>query len=115
MRQRVSIFKIAGESARLVLDAFRRWDAARGVGDDEQDETCAEHWPAKCRTEMDLLALQFDEHAPEPPIVFFCKYADMWSMADIFINAFPAKPNALHVAMSESAEFLALRHRHLPA
>lgn len=80
--QRVTVAKIGGAGAEVVLARFREWSAARTSDDPDYRET--EQWPADVRAPADGFAEALRANALTPPVVHFVEYADLWSMGDIF-------------------------------
>lgn len=106
MNQLVIVAKIAGESSRLVISAFERWSAVRVR--DVEEPTLVEpgQWPADCREEMGQLASDIRGHNTQLPIVFYNEHVDMWSMGDVFRNAFPKDGNLLFEVEADNATSL---------
>lgn len=71
--QRVTMAKIAGRSAAIVAQSFRRWQETR-----QEDE-----FPAAVRDAVDTFADQLRANAHVPPVVFFAEWVDLWSMGDL--------------------------------
>lgn len=80
--QRITIVKIGGVSADVVLGRLRGWAAARQSGDPR--EWSSEQWPAGVRSEVDAFADRLRAEAFSPPVVYFVEWSDLWSMGDVF-------------------------------
>lgn len=80
--QRITIAKLAGVSADLVLKRFGRWSAARKA--DDPNLRSSEQWPDSVRREADEFADRLRAHGLAPPVLHFVEWADRWSMGDLF-------------------------------
>jgi hypothetical protein len=82
--QRITIAKIGGASADVVLQRVREWSSARQTDNSNLWEPA--QWPEGVRTEADEFAEQLRAHALAPPVVHFVEWADLWSMGDLFLR-----------------------------
>ena len=81
MLQRVTIVKLGGEAGKAgkaVSDMFARWDPQGVVEKDSLGERTV--WPESCQKEMDRLVSVLFQHALDLPTMYFCQYADAWSL-----------------------------------
>jgi hypothetical protein len=83
-RQRITIAKIGGVSADVVLRRIQAWSTAR-ISDDP-NEWSSDQWPAELRLEVDQFADRLRTHGFASPVVHFVEWADMWSMGDLFLR-----------------------------
>jgi hypothetical protein len=81
--QRVTVAKIGGAGAEVVLARFREWSATR-LPDDPDCWIASEFFPADVRSQADAFAEVLRANALTPPVVHFVEYADLWSMGDVF-------------------------------
>ena len=102
--QRVTVAKIGGASAEVVLARFREWSAARLPPDDPDYWIDAELFPADVRSQADAFAEALRANALAPPVVHFVEYSDMWSMGDVFEKWLspPTGPKPLYVEGSRN-------------
>jgi hypothetical protein len=82
--QRITIAKVAGEAAGVVLRRLQGWADARRTSDPE--EWSNEQWPPEVRRRVDAFAERLRSHAAEPPVVHYAEWADLWSMGDVFMR-----------------------------
>lgn len=80
--QRITVAKIGGVAADVVLERLRRWADARQSSD--PDEWSSEQWSASVRVEVDSFAERLRANALTPPVIFFVEWSDLWSMGDLF-------------------------------
>jgi hypothetical protein len=93
--QRITVAKIAGLSADVVMLRLRAWASARQT--DDQTEWSSAQWPVSARIGADEFAGRLRTHALWLPVVYFAEWADLWSMGDVFIRLLtpPAGPAPL--------------------
>jgi hypothetical protein len=80
--QRITIAKVGGLSADVVLRRLQAWSEARQTTD--PNERSSEQWPAEVRSRADAFADQLRTHALIPPVITFIEWIDLWSMGDVF-------------------------------
>jgi hypothetical protein len=80
--QRITVAKIGGIAADIVLQRIREWSAARQA--DNPREWSCEQWPQDVRKQADTFGDRLRAHAFIPPVVHFIEWTDMWSMGDLF-------------------------------
>lgn len=80
--QRITVAKIAGISADVVLQRLQEWSAARQV--DHPSEWSSEQWPQHVRKQADDFADRLRAHALTPPVVYYVEWSDLGSMGDLF-------------------------------
>ena len=71
--QRLTIAKVGGRSAQLVLALFQAWQR-RATEDRSSSEILAA---------IDMFVEQLRDHAHCPPILYFTDWIDQWSMGDL--------------------------------
>src|SRR5207244_12856926 len=71
--QRVSLAKIAGPTAHLVVEQFRLWHGLK----------CGDEFPDAVQRAFDECAVALRDHSSSPPVVYFSEWIDLWSMGDI--------------------------------
>ena len=76
--QRITIAKICGASASLVISQFRDWAATRNT--DDPTEWCSDQWPAPVRSDVDGFASALRNNGHLLPVVYFSEHTDLWSM-----------------------------------
>ena len=103
MNQIVTVAKISGEASQVVLCAFQRWSEARVASTEEPALMEPGQWPADCRAEMRQFAQFIRTNVGQLPIVFWNEHVDMWSMGDVFRNAFPWNASSLFDVESDNA------------
>ncbi len=81
--QRVTVAKVGGVAAEIVVQRLREWSAARQPGN-RPNEWSSEQWPRRAREQADELADRLRANAFGPPVIYFTEWADMWSMGDLF-------------------------------
>jgi hypothetical protein len=79
--QRITVAKLGGVSAGVVLEWFQDWTAARVTGD--PNLWSPEQWPDDSRQKADGFAERLRVHGYGPPVVHFVEWADLWSMGDL--------------------------------
>jgi hypothetical protein len=82
--QRITIAKVGGLAADVILPRFREWSAARCTDNQDPGEWSSEQWPQEVRKQADDFAERLRAHAFAPPVVHFIEWADLWSMGDLF-------------------------------
>lgn len=80
--QRITIAKVGGAAADVIVDRLREWAAERRTSD--LQEWSPEQWPPPVRGRVDAFADQLRTHALLPPVIHFVEWADQWSMGDLF-------------------------------
>jgi hypothetical protein len=80
--QRITIAKVGGVGANVVLRCLREWSAARQTA--SRSEWSSEQWPADVRRRADSFAEELRAHALAPPVIHFIEWADLWSMGNTF-------------------------------
>ncbi|WP_165070473.1 hypothetical protein [Paludisphaera rhizosphaerae] len=80
--QRITVAKIGGVAADVVLVRLRGWAEARQSSD--PDEWSSEQWLASVRVEVDAFAERLRANSLAPPVIFFVEWSDLWSMGDLF-------------------------------
>jgi hypothetical protein len=80
--QWITVAKVGGISADIVLGRLREWSAARQTED--PNEWSAEQWPQSVRQQADDFADRLRAHGFAPPVVNFVEWADIWSMGNLF-------------------------------
>jgi hypothetical protein len=80
--QRITIAKIGGSAADLVLVRLREWSASRT--DSDPSEWSSDQWPPSVRIAADVFADRLRANSLYLPIVYFFEWVDQWSMGDIF-------------------------------
>ena len=74
--QRVTVAKIAGDAASILIKRFEAWPAYDAISNEE---------PTIC-PEVDEFVDRLRANAHRPPVVYFIEWIDMWSMATWFRN-----------------------------
>lgn len=82
MHQWLTIAKVGGASADLVEGRFHRWQAQRIIAPGGEKSWEPSQWPAACHAEMEALVAGLHANAEHPPVLFYCRYMDLWSMFD---------------------------------
>ncbi len=82
--QRITVAKLAGRSADVVLLRLEAWAAVRRASD--PTEWSGEQWPPIVRRRADGFADRLRAHALSLPVVYFAEWADLWSMGDVFVD-----------------------------
>jgi hypothetical protein len=80
--QRITVAKISGIAADIVLQRFREWSAARQTK--SPHDWSSEQWPEDVRKQTDDFPDRLRLHGFAPPVVHFIEWADLWSMGDEF-------------------------------
>jgi hypothetical protein len=80
--QRITVAKVGGAAADVVVRRLQEWSAARPTTD--PNEWSSEQWPRSVRHAADQFAVQLRAHALAPPVIYFTDWVDMWSMGDLF-------------------------------
>jgi hypothetical protein len=78
----MTIAKVGGTAADVVMLRLKEWASARQIGD--PNEWSSEQWPMSVRSRADAFADRLRSHALSPPVVFFAEWADLWSMGDVY-------------------------------
>jgi hypothetical protein len=81
MNQWITIAVIGGASATMVLQLVEQWDSQR-----KQFEPCNSvgKWPTHLRRDLRKFVRALEKHATDPPVLFYRRYVDQWSMGDQF-------------------------------
>jgi hypothetical protein len=95
--QRMTIAKVAGLAADLVLARLGAWAADREVTD--TNEWSSDQWPSAARTEADALADGLRANSLSPPVIHFVEWADQWSMGDVFRRCLTSPAGPLPLAI----------------
>jgi hypothetical protein len=82
--QRITIVKLGGVSAEIVLQRLSEWSAARRI--DNPNLWSPEQWPEQLRKKADDFAERLRTHGFALPVIHFVEWADMWSMGDLFVR-----------------------------
>ena len=82
--QRVTVAKLGGRAADVILLRLKEWASARQTSD--PTEWSSEQWPSIVRRRADALADRLRTHALSLPVVYFSEWADLWSMGDLFLR-----------------------------
>jgi hypothetical protein len=95
--QRITVTKIGGMAAEIVMLRLHEWAAARHT--DDLNEWSSEQWPLSVRSRADAFADRLRSHALDLPVVYFAERADLWSMGDVFSRLLtpPDGPAPLHI------------------
>jgi hypothetical protein len=80
--QRITVAKVGGLAAEVVMLRLREWASARQT--DDLTEWSSEQWPLSVRSRADAFADRLRSHALDLPVVYFAEWADLWSMGDVF-------------------------------
>ncbi len=80
--QRVTIAKIGGIAADVVVRRLREWSAARNTTD--PNAWSWEQWTRPVRQAADQFVDRLRAHALAPPVVHFIEWVDMWSAGYLF-------------------------------
>jgi hypothetical protein len=88
--QWVTIIRIGGVAARHVADCFHAWNEARTTGN--PNEWDPDQWPAAVHQGVADLVRRLDEHASRPPVLFYCRYVDLWSSGFVFDRLYVPRP-----------------------
>jgi hypothetical protein len=80
--QRITVAKVGGMAAEVVLLRLHDWASARQT--DDLTEWSSEQWPLSVRRRADAFADRLRSHALDLPVVYFAEWADLWSMGDLF-------------------------------
>jgi hypothetical protein len=80
--QRITVAKVGGLAAEVVMLRLREWDSVRKA--DDLNEWSSEQWPLSVRRRADAFADRLRSHALDLPVVYFAEWADLWSMGDVF-------------------------------
>jgi len=99
--QRVIIAKIAGASASALFAQFST-SCAGGIGAPAQRSQEGSACPER-HSNLRQLMNSVRSHAEAPPVVFYVEYIDMWSMGDVFREAFSAcsKRHLVHIVADD--------------
>lgn len=97
--QWVEIIRIGGAAARHVADQFSRWAATRTT--DDPNEWGDEQWPASVHEEVERFVAVIREHASTPPVLYYCRYTDLWSMGDVFDRSYLPRPTMVFTKRME--------------
>lgn len=92
--QWVEIIRIGGAAARNVAEQFQCWASARTT--DDPNEWDEDQWPAAVRAEVDGFVDRVREHAESPPILYYCRYVDLWSSRYVFDDLHLPRPIMIH-------------------
>jgi len=81
MNQRVTVALIGGQSGKAVQKLVRRWNNQR-----LRDTADSEEWvlPIDVQREVRAFTRALHTHAEYPPVLFYRRYVDQWSMGDVF-------------------------------
>jgi hypothetical protein len=82
--QRITLAKIGGKAAEVVVRRLRAWSAARRT--DLGDEQSNEQWPPDVRRQADEFTERLRSHALAAPVIHFIEWVDPWSMGDLFAH-----------------------------
>ncbi len=82
--QRVTVAKLGGRAADVVLLRLKEWASARQTND--PTEWSSEQWPSIVRRRADAFADRLRTHALSLAVVHFSEWADLWSMGDLFLR-----------------------------
>ncbi|MCE5279245.1 MAG: hypothetical protein ABFD92_10565 [Planctomycetaceae bacterium] len=78
-RQWVTISVIGGRTGQEIARRFERWiTVAKPIPKAKQDDPRALPWKGQQQRQMDDLAERLERVGNEPPVLFYCKYSDMW-------------------------------------
>lgn len=80
--QRVTIAKIGGLAAEVVIQRLRAWSEARTVLDEQ--EWSSDQWPRDVRSQADHFVDRLRANSLAPPVVHFVEWSDWWSMFDVY-------------------------------
>ena len=80
--QRITVAKVGGMAAEVVMVRLRDWVSARQT--DDLTDWSSEQWPLSVRSRADAFADRLRSHALSLPVVHFAEWADLWSMGDVF-------------------------------
>jgi hypothetical protein len=80
--QRITVAKLGGASAGVVMRRLRGWSAARDPA--PADVWSSEQWPEEVRLQVDAFADRLRVNAVGPPVLAFVEWSDLWSMGDLF-------------------------------
>jgi hypothetical protein len=80
--QRITIAKVGGKAAEVVMLRLQEWSASRRTTD--PDEWSSEQWRPEVRRLADSFADGLRAHALVLPVVHFIEWADLWSMGDLY-------------------------------
>jgi hypothetical protein len=83
--QRITIAKVGGAAAEVILQQLRDWSAARQIAD--PDKRSSDQWPPGVRRHADYFARQLRRHAHAPPVIYFAEWMDPWSTGDLFLSS----------------------------
>lgn len=79
--QRITVAKIGGIAADVVLQRLRVWAAARGEVD--PDVWFGDPSSRSVRVQADAFADRLRANSLAPPVIYFVEWADLWSMGDL--------------------------------
>lgn len=71
-RQWITIAKIAGPVADVVIGSFRKWAA--------QESDASKAFPQARCGELEEFYKVLQANGDAPPVLFYCRYLDLWSM-----------------------------------
>ncbi|MDG3007023.1 hypothetical protein [Paludisphaera mucosa] len=80
--QRITIAKVGGIAADVILRRLQGWAAARQTA--EPEEWSNDQWPSSVRVQVDAFADRLRANSLFPPVVHFIEWSDLWSMGDLF-------------------------------
>jgi hypothetical protein len=80
--QRITVTKVGGMAAEVVMLRLHEWASARQT--DDPTEWASEQWSLSVRSRADAFADRLRSQALAPPVVYFAEWADLWSMGDLF-------------------------------
>jgi hypothetical protein len=73
--QRITIAKIGGVAADVVIQRLQEWSRARRSCN--PNEWSDDQWPAEVRDQVDVFVDRLRSHALVPPVVHFVEWADL--------------------------------------
>lgn len=97
--QWVEIVRIGGAAARHVANEFSRWASARTT--DDPNEWGDEQWPTSVHEQVDGFIERVRDHAHSPPVLYYCRYVDLWSSGYVFDDLHLPRPIIVHTRLRE--------------
>ncbi len=92
--QRITVAKVGGLAAEVVMLRLREWVSARKA--DDRNEWSSAQWPLSVRRRADSFADRLRSHALNLPVVQFAEWADLWWMGDVFTPPAGSVPMISH-------------------
>lgn len=86
--QWITVANFAGAAGHAAWAMLTAWHNAREPCD--ESEWSHEQWPQSTHEEVHDFVARASQHAAEPPMVYFARWLDSWSVGDLFLEYFSA-------------------------